>query len=69
VRSLRRIFDPRRDGVIGGWRKLHDEELRNVYPSPSIIRLIKPWRVRWEGNVARMAERRNVYRCLMGKPE
>jgi hypothetical protein len=69
VRLLRRIFDPRRDGVIKGWRKLHDGELRYVYFSPSIIRMIKSWRLIWAGTVARMVERRNSYTILMGKPE
>jgi hypothetical protein len=49
--------------------KLHNEELRNFYSSPSIIRMIKPRRMRWAGNVARMGENRNAYRILMGKPE
>jgi hypothetical protein len=66
-RVLRRIFIPKRDGVMGGWRKLHNEELHNVYSSPSII--IKWRRMRWAGHVARMGEKRNVYRLLVGKPE
>jgi hypothetical protein len=68
-RVLRRIFGPRRDEVTGGWRKLHNEELHNVYSSPSIIRATKSRMVRWAGNVARMGEKRNVYRILVGKPE
>jgi hypothetical protein len=55
--------------VIGGWRKLHNEELHNLYSSPSIIRIIKSIRMRWAGHVARMGEKRNVYRLLVGKPE
>jgi hypothetical protein len=55
--------------VIGGWRKLHNEELHNLYCSPSIIRIIKSRRMRWAGHVARMGEKRNVYRILVGKPE
>jgi hypothetical protein len=51
-RVLRRIFGPKRDGVTGGWRKLHNEELHNVYSSPSIIRIIKSRRMRWAGHVA-----------------
>jgi hypothetical protein len=51
-RVLRRIFGPKRDGVSGGWRKLHNEELHNLYSSPSIIRIIKSRRMRWMGNVA-----------------
>jgi hypothetical protein len=65
---LRRIFGPKRDGVTGGWRKLHNEELHNLYSSPSIIRIIKSRRVRWAGHVARMGKKRNVYRLLVGKP-
>jgi hypothetical protein len=66
---LRRIFGPKKDGVTGGWRKLHNEELHNLYSSPSIIRNIKSRRMRWAGHVARMGEKRNVYRLLVGKPE
>jgi hypothetical protein len=54
---LRRIFGPKRDEVTGGWRKLHNEELHNVYSSPSIIRMIKSRRMRWAGHVARMGRR------------
>jgi hypothetical protein len=53
-RVLRRIFGPKRDGVTGGWKKLHNEELHNLYSSPSIIRIIKSRRMRWAGHVARM---------------
>jgi hypothetical protein len=69
LRVLRRIFGPKRDGVTGGCRKLHNEELHNLYSSPSIIRIIKPRRMRWAGHVARMGEKRSVYRLLVGKPE
>jgi hypothetical protein len=68
-RVLRRIFGPKRDEVTGEWRKLHNEELRDLYSSPSIFRKIKTRRVRWAGHVARMGENRNVYRLLVGKPE
>jgi hypothetical protein len=68
-RVLRRIFGPKRDGVMVGWRKLHNEELHNLYSSPSIIRIIKLKRMKWVGHVARMGEKRNVYRLLAGKPE
>jgi hypothetical protein len=68
-RVLRRIFGPKRDGVARGWRKLHNKELHNLYSSPSIIRIIKLRRIRWAGHVARMGEKRNVYRLLVGKPE
>jgi hypothetical protein len=56
-RVLRRIFGPKRDGVMGRWRKLHNEELHNLYSSPSIIRIIKSRRMRWAGHVARMGRR------------
>jgi hypothetical protein len=68
-RVLRRIFGPKRDEVIGGWRKLPNEELHNSYGSPSIIRIIKSRRMRWAGHVACMGKKRNSYRILMGKPE
>jgi hypothetical protein len=68
-RVLRRIFVPKCDGVTGRWRKLHNEELHNLYFSPSIIRIIKSMRMKWAGHVARMGEKRNVYRLLVGKPE
>ena len=68
-RVLRRIFGPRRDGVTGEWRKLHNEELNDLYCSPSIVRVIKSIRMRWAGHVARMGKRRGVYRVLVGNPE
>jgi hypothetical protein len=68
-RVLRRVFGPKRDEVMGEWRKLHNEELCDLYSSPSIIRIIKSRRMRWAGHVARMGEGRNVYRLLVGKPE
>jgi hypothetical protein len=67
-RVLRRIFGTKRDRVTGEWRKLHNEELHNLYSSPSIIRIIKWRRVRWAGHEARMGEKRNVCRLLVGKP-
>jgi hypothetical protein len=66
---LRRIFGPKRDEVTRGWTKLHNEEFRDLYSSPSIIRIIKSRRMRWAGHVGRMGENRNVYRLLVGKPE
>jgi hypothetical protein len=66
---LRRIFGPKKDEVTGEWRKLHNEELRDLHSSPCIIRIIKSRRKRWAGHVARMGEKRNVYRLLAGKPE
>jgi hypothetical protein len=68
-RVARRIFGPKRDGVTGGWRKLHKEEVNNLYSLPSKIIIIKSRRMRWAGHVARMAEKRNVFRLLVGKPE
>jgi hypothetical protein len=68
-RVLRRIFGPKRDRGTGGWRQLHNEELHNLYSSPSIIRIIMSRRMRWAGHVARMGEKRSVYRLLVGKPE
>ena len=66
-RLLRGIFGPKRDVVKGKWRKLHNEELNDLYCSHNIVWLIKQRRVRWAGNVARMG--RGVYRVLVGKPE
>jgi hypothetical protein len=64
-----RIFGPKRDGVTGGWRKLHNEELHNLRSSPSLIRIIKSRRMRWAGHVVRMGVERNAFRLLLGKPE
>jgi len=66
---LRRIFGPRRDEVTGDWRRMHNEELNDLYSSPNIVRVIKSRRIRWAGHVARMGEERGVYRILVGKPE
>jgi hypothetical protein len=68
-RVLGRIFGPTRDEVTGEWRKLHSGELHNLYYSTDISRQIKSRRIRWAGHVARMAEGRNVYRVLVGKPK
>jgi hypothetical protein len=68
-RVLREIFRPKTDKVIGGWRKLHNEELHNLYGSPSIIRMIQSRRMRWAGDVTRMGKKRNAYRILVGKSE
>jgi hypothetical protein len=68
-RVLRRIFGPRRDEVTGDWRKLHNEELHNLYSSPIIIRMIKSRGMRWAGHAARMGKTRNAYRILVRKPE
>jgi hypothetical protein len=69
LRVMRGIFGPKREEVTEEWRKLHNEELHDLYPSPSIIRIIKARRMRWAGHVARMGEKRNAYRFLVGKPE
>jgi hypothetical protein len=63
---LRRIFVPKRDEVTGGWRKLHDEELNDLYSLPSIIRMIKSRRVRWAGHLARMS-RVGTHMLLVGR--
>jgi hypothetical protein len=65
-RMLMRIFDPNRGEVTGEWRKLHNEELNDLYTSPNTVRVIKS---RWAGLVARIGKRRGVYRVLVGKPE
>jgi len=66
---LRRIFGPRRDEVTGEWRRLHNEELSDLYCSPNIMRVIKSRRMRWAGHVARMGEERGSIGSLVGKPE
>jgi len=66
---LRRIFGPRRYEVTGEWRRLHNEELNDLYCSPNIVRVIKSRRLRWAGHVARMGEERGANRVLVGKPE
>ena len=68
-RVLRRIFGPKKDELLFEWRKLHNEELNDQYSSPNIFRVIKSRRMKWAGHVARMGEKRGVYRVLMGKPE
>ena len=68
-RVLRRIFGPKRDKGTGEWKKLHNEELNDLYSSPSIVWVIKSRRMRWAGHVARMGERKGVYKILVGKPE
>jgi len=66
---LRRIFGLRRDEVMGEWRRLHNEELNDLYSSPHLVQVIKLRRMRWAGHVARMGEERGMYRVLVGKPE
>ena len=63
---LRRIFGPRRDEITGEWRRFHYEELNDLYSSPNIVRVIKWRRMRWAGHVARMGEKRGVYKVLVG---
>jgi len=67
--ALRRIFGRGRDEVTGEWRRLHNEELNDLYSSPNIVRVIKWRRMRWAGLVARMGEERGCIRVLVGKPE
>ena len=60
---------PKRDEVTGEWRKLHNEELSDLYSLPNIVRVVKSRRMRWAGHVARMGDGRGVHRVLIGKPE
>jgi hypothetical protein len=69
LRVLRRVFGPKRDEVTGEWRKLHNEELNDLYSLPNIARVVKSRRIRWAGHVERMGEERGVHRVLVGKPE
>ena len=68
-RVLRRVFEPKRDEETGEWRKLHNEELRDLYSLPNIVRVVKSRRMRWAGHVKRMGEGRGVHRVLVGNPE
>jgi hypothetical protein len=68
-RVLRRVFGPKRDEVTGEWRKLHNEELNDLYSLPNIVRVVKSRRMRWAGHVAHMGEERGMHRVLVGKPE
>ena len=68
-RVLKRIFGPKRDEVTGESRKLHNEELNDLYCSPNIVLVVKSRRMRWAGNVAFMGEKKGVYRILVGRPE
>ena len=64
-----RISGPKRDAVTGEWKRLHNEELNDLYSSPNIVWVIKSRRMRWAGHVARMGEYSGLYRVLVGKPE
>jgi len=66
-RVLREVFGPKRDEVTGEWRKLHNEELNDLYSLPSTVRVVKSRRMRWAGHVARMGEDRGVHRVLVGE--
>jgi hypothetical protein len=66
---LRRISRPKRGEVVGGWRRLHNEELHNLYITPNIIMVIKSRRTRWAGHIVHMGDVRNAYKILVGKPE
>jgi len=68
-RVLRRIFGPKRDEVTREWRKLHNEELNDLYCSPNIVRVIKSGRIKWAGHVARVGKGRGIYRVLVEKAE
>jgi hypothetical protein len=68
-RVLRRKFGPNGKEGAGGWRRLHNEELHNLYPSPNIIRVITSRRIKWVGYLVRMGEIRNAYKDLVGKPD
>jgi hypothetical protein len=68
-RVLWRIFESKRDETTGKWRRLHNEELNDLYSPPNIIRVIKSRRIRWTGDVERMGEKRGAYRILVGRPK
>jgi hypothetical protein len=68
-RVLRTVFGPKRDEVTGEWRKLHNEELNDLYSLPNIVRVVKSRIMRWVGHMARMRQERGVHKDLVGKPE
>jgi len=68
-RVLKRVFGPKRDELTGECRKLHNEELSDLYILPNIVRVVKSRRMRWVGHLALMGEGRGVHRVLVGKPE
>jgi hypothetical protein len=69
IRVLRRVFGPKMVEATGEWRKLHSEELNDLYSLPNIVRVVKSRRMRWAGHMAHVGEERGVYRVLVGKPE
>jgi hypothetical protein len=69
LRVLRRVFGPKRENETGEWRKLHNEDLNDLYSLPNIVRVVKSRRIRWAGHVARMGEERVMNKVLVGKPE
>jgi len=68
-RVLRKVFGPKRDEVTGEWRKLHNEELNDLYFLPNIVRVVKSRQMKWAGHVVRMGVDRGVHKVLVGKPE
>jgi hypothetical protein len=68
-RVLRKVYRPKRDEVTGEWKKLHNEDLNDLYSLPNIVRVVKSRRMRWAGHVARIGEDRVVHKVLVGKPE
>jgi hypothetical protein len=68
-RTLRKLFGPKRDEITEEWRRLHNEELYDLYSFPNSIRVSNSRRMRWAGYIARMEDRRGAYRVLMGRPE
>jgi hypothetical protein len=67
-RVLRRLFGPKIEAVAGGWRRLHNEELHNLYASPNILRVLKSRKIRLARHVAQIGEMRNAYKIVVGKP-
>jgi hypothetical protein len=68
-RTLRKIFGPKRDEVIGGWGIFQNEEAHNFYSWPNVITMSKSMRIRWTGHLARRVEKKNAYKISVGKPE